>query len=291
MKRLLFLILLAGGSMGTAMSQRHSLHLIIGGGIINYAGDLKDHPLPQSGYINPHVRGGLEYQYKSVIRVGVTYMYGELTGDDAFTEQTTARNLRFFSPLHDVGVDFKFNVLGFPKDHNGIYSNSRKENMFEFFLEAGAGLIVHNPQVDNGNGQMVQLHTLGTEGQYINGPGYDRIYSLVNARFKAGLGFQWNINRWVGVQVYTNYNFTTTDYLDDVGGIYPDVNELFLAQNGDRAIYYSWRGNGPFPQQGTERGGGFTDGYLVIGGGVDITLARFGHKDRWQMKPCGKGKK
>jgi len=276
---------------GYLAAQRHSLHLFAGGGIINYAGDLKDHPLPQAGYINPHVKGGVEWQYKRIFRLGLSYMYGELNGDDANTDLTTDRNLQFRSYLHDVGLDFKFNFLGFPTNRNGIYSDARKEGRFEFYLEAGAGLIFTNPMVDAGNGQMVQLHLLGTEGQYITGPGYEPMYSLTNARFKTGLGFYWNFTRWVGLNIYANYNFTTTDYIDDVGGRYPDMTELSMAQNGDRSVFYSWRGNGPFPDRGTPRGGGFTDGYLVIGASLDVTIARFGRKDRWQLKPCGKSKK
>lgn len=286
MKKIYFLFFSYLIGAGYLMAQRHSLHLFAGGGIINYAGDLKDHPLPQSGYINPHVKGGVEWQYKHMFRLGASYMYGELTGDDAFTNQTYERNLRFYSYLHDVGVDFKFNFLGFPKDNNGIYSNTKKENVFEFYAEVGTGIIFTNPMADDGAGNMVELRPLGTEGQYINDPAYDDIYSTVNVRFKTGLGFYWNFTRWVGLNVYVNYNFTTTDYIDDVGGNYPDYLQLLLAQNGDRAVNYSWRGNGPFPDQGTFRGGGFTDGYLVIGGGLDVTIARFGRKDKWQVRPC-----
>lgn len=286
MKRLLLALVCPLLTTSVLFSQKHSLHLFAGGGIINYAGDLKDHPLPQAGYINPHVKGGVEWQYKHIFRLGASYMYGELTGDDAFTTGTTDRNLRFWSYLHDVGIDFKFNFLGFPKAYNGIYSNSRKENIFEFYAEFGAGVIITNPMADDGNGGRIELRPLGTEGQYIVGGGNEGTYSMVNARFKTGLGFYWNFTRWVGLNVYVNYNFTTTDYIDDVGGNYPDYAQLLQAQYGDRAAAYSWRGNGSFPAAGTTRGGGFTDGYLVIGAGLDVTIARFGHKDKWQVRPC-----
>jgi len=83
-----------------------------------------------------------------------------------------------------------------------------------------------------------ELQPLGTEGQGI--AGYDEKYKLFSIGIPAGLGVKFNFNKTVNVGLEMGVRYTFTDYIDDVGGKYPDLGVL-KENSGELATLLSYR--------------------------------------------------
>jgi hypothetical protein len=125
---------------------------------------------------------------------------------------------------------------------------------------------------------------LGTEGQGLND--MPKKYSLTHFALPFGIGFRFNIGRYVSLGAEWSFRYTFTDYLDDVGGTYYD-NELLREQRGDIIANLADRspeltdpdGNPlPLHQAGEQRGNQTTHD-LYSFAGATLTV-KFGNTDR-----------
>lgn len=110
-----------------------------------------------------------------------------------------------------------------------------KKKRWTPYIYGGVGGFYFNPQAKYGD-EWVDLQPLGTEGQGL--PEYpDRQkYSRIAICFPVGAGFRvLTYNNWVmGFEMAAR--FTTTDYLDDVSGYYPNPDYYFLHYDLETAI-------------------------------------------------------
>lgn len=65
---------------------------------------------------------------------------------------------------------------------------------------------------------------LHTEGQ--GNAGYDKPYSLVTLAIPVGFGMRYRLNQKIDIGFEVGFRFTFTNYLDDVGGTYPEQDVL-----------------------------------------------------------------
>lgn len=133
------------------------------------------------------------------------------------------RNLHFRNDLKEFAI-------------SGIYqfnSEGRKPNQRPTvtpYLTLGVALVAHNPKArmpvnaDGSLGDWVALQPLGTEGQ--GQPGYAKPYSLLTVAIPAGAGMRWQITESLNLAAEIGFRYTFTDYLDDVGGLYPNPSDL-----------------------------------------------------------------
>lgn len=185
-------------------------------GTSHYFGDLYTDFIPftrpmvgvyLSRKLSPHVTGRLNLSM------------GWMLGDDASAAPDSdiyARNLHFRNMVTEVALVGIYEIFGSYNRH----TNRRK---FSPYLLGGIALFHHNPQAKI-DGEWVGLQPLGTEGQ--GQPSYDQHYSKVKLAFPLGAGFRYAVNKRLDIGFEIGVRFTNTDYLDDVGGAYPRLDDL-----------------------------------------------------------------
>jgi hypothetical protein len=151
----------------------------------------------------------------------------ELTGADSLSNNTFRhyRNLSFKSPIFEVSA-------------MGEYSFTRYvgpfKKRFNPYFYGGIGGFWYNPKAKY-DGQWVELQPLGTEGQGLPEYPYLEKYKRIAMCFPVGAGFRYLLsNNWVvGFEMAARY--TTTDYIDDVSGYYPDPDYFYLHYDTETA--------------------------------------------------------
>lgn len=226
-------------------------------------------------------------------RLGFTW--ARMAGDDEFYNRGGkpfpdfyVRNLHFRNDVKELSVVGIYKFRG-----DGRSPNRRAA--FTPYLFGGIAVLAHNPKAKTPrspeyDNNWVALQPLGTEGQ--GQPGYAKPYSLVTYAVPLGIGFTWRINNQWNVGFEGGVRLTGSDYLDDVGGFFPDpavlkndlaramsnrTNEPIAARTGrDRTdmvrsiVYPNEPSIDPFATnplsgwaQGDARGGGKNDTYLL----------------------------
>lgn len=162
------------------------------------------------------------------------FNYGTISGDDFSADNSAPpsqylylRNLHFRNSILEVSWGLEINLI----PNSGGANNRFPLNPYIFL---GLAAFKHNPQAKapafdlTGSplaeaGQWVDLQPLGTEGQNLAG---GKPYSLIQVAIPIGLGIKvrlpddWDLNFEVG------FRQLFTDYIDDVGGPYPNLSEL-----------------------------------------------------------------
>jgi hypothetical protein len=227
-------------------------------GPIFYNGDLSDNTwFPSTKLIS--LNYGLEGTAMLTDRVemGVSFMRGTLKGDDALSDDKfkRLRNLSFTTDLMEISLKLR---LEFFKTVDFRPVNTA--------LILGLGYITFNP-TDEINGSEIDLQPLGTEGQFINEPGYPSPYNLTSTILMAGIGTRITLNSRMAILLDLTPRITFTDYLDDVSGFYPDSTDLANSVGGSLAVQMSYQGtNSSFPSRGRGRGNASNNDIYIAGG-------------------------
>jgi hypothetical protein len=277
-----------------------------GGGTSTYFGDLAGYSQPiKSLFTMPRWNVGASYARQFTPRLGarVSATWVRISGDDfTFSKSDPAkyagqfiRNLHFRNDMQEVALVGTYDFI--PSGRT-----PRDRPKLTPYLLAGVALLAHNPkaltsltalageQPDRSGQQWVALQPLYTEGQ--GQPGYDKPYSLVTISIPLGLGLKYALNDSWNIAAEVRVTPTFSDYLDDVGGPYPnptdlpnpvsrdfsnraftetgELKERFAARTGENRfdIYNTQLVNGSIPpQEYTDRGGGgripLRDSYLL----------------------------
>jgi len=268
-----------------AKSQDKEVGLIIG--ITEYLGDLTwahvswNETKPGFGalyryYFNPrfNFKGGL--------------YYGWISGWDGNKDadppgQAYTRNVSFKSHLLDFTAQIEYNILPF-------ISGNKLRNWAPYVF---AGISVFNfaPKAEL-NGTWYKLQPLGTEGQ--GHAGYEPKYSLTQFSIPYGFGLKYSFKRPVNsralnlylwnIGIYVSQNKTFTDHLDDIGGRYPNWNDLLggldavngiAAQLSDREGSIVGGSYVPVRTPGTVRGNpDANDAYMWFGFTISKTFRK-----------------
>ena len=202
-------------------------------GTSNYQGDLTptnlwtsvgDAHLAKSAFVryNPH----------RFLALRLEFSHGVISASDAKAKELNyrkERNLSFRSNIFELALLGEINILGFQPEG--------RRKMFSPYLFGGVAIFRFNPQA-NFEGKWYDLQPLGTEGQGL--PGYSQKYSLQQFSIPVGLGLKIALSEKYTIAIETGTRKTSTDYLDDVSSIYPDL-DILSNQNGAIAANLSWR--------------------------------------------------
>lgn len=198
----------------TALSQSFDLGLFSGKS--TYLGEL------QTEYYNSDESklaygGFVRTKFNNIFGVRMQYLQTTLSGNDKNSVDPTYynRNLNFSTDLSEFGFLVELTIVNFGKHR----SNTRARS----YLFGGISGIYFNPTT-NHKGKQVALQPLGTEGQMLN-PG-SKPYSRWDIVYPFGWGFEFNINQIFSLGVELKLRKTQTDYLDDISGQYPDIQQL-----------------------------------------------------------------
>jgi hypothetical protein len=234
----------------------------IAGGISQYFGDLN----PDYHFNTPKPVFGIFFrkQLTDYISVRIQGQFAQVGYSDVYNKQNTfdqRRNLSFNSNIWQLGLQGDFNFFRFiPGD--GDHRSTP-------YLTVGIGMFSFDPYAYL-DGQKYYLRELGTEGQ---AAGYEgrKPYNNIAAYIPLGLGYKYNLNPKMNIGIEVVYNFTTTDYLDDVSKTYAGINNFPALPDGDPSAAALLQdrsyetGTPPIGIQGRQRGySNQSDGFLYI---------------------------
>ena len=277
----------------------------LGVGTSTYFGDLAGYRQPLRSLTTlPRWNAGLMFTRQFTPRVGVraSFTWVRLVGDDyTFAKGNPVtyaaqyvRNLHFRNDVKEFALIGTYDFIP-----SGRTPRARPK--LTPYALAGIGLVAHNPKAltprtgdaAESTQQWVALQPLGTEGQ--GQPGYAKPYSLVTIAIPVGLGLKYKLSEFFDLAAEVRVTPTFSDYIDDVGGPYPNPADLttplgqalsnrgiavnggnasfieqFAARSGDnrQAGYDQIIAAGGNPQAFTQRGGGsqiplLKDSYLL----------------------------
>lgn len=248
--------------------QLSTFHVGLFGGTSTYSGDFVERPIDLLTEMSPAVGLAARYTYGKHFSGRLQLTYGRISGSDLNAESNLRRlrNLRFRSPVVEVALLPEYNIKHFLLKKTGYVITP--------FVYAGVAGFYFNPQAPYDN-EWVNLQPLGTEGQGLSGEmdKYDRFQISV----PAGLGVRFKVNEMLSIAWETGVRFTFTDYLDDVGGVYPDAG--VMAERGPVALALSDRtseytGLPSDRRAGDIRGTQNNDLYIFSGFSVFMNLSK-----------------
>ncbi len=230
MKRTFFLSI-ALFIAGSIYSQ--GIFLSVGGGVMNYGGDLQSKVLTLN-QANPVFTLSGSYYFDSHFGVSYSLTSGKVGATD--TKATTSRvrrNLNFYSNIGEVSLNFEASL----KDV--INSESR----FSPYAFAGIAAFRMNPYTFDAAGNKVFLQPLGTEGQGLPEYPDKKPYQLTQFAIPVGVGIKYAVTKKIILSAELSFRKIFTDYLDDVSGKgYADTSILRIAR-GQLASDLSFRGD------------------------------------------------
>lgn len=244
----------------------HSQSLEAGGffGLSGYSGELQ---AGQVDLLEIHPAFGIHLTYRTsrVLALKFALSKGKISGNDAnysTIEFRRNRNLSFRSHLYEASFLLELSFLNF---------GTSKSPRAGAFLFSGISGFYFNPQAfyhDN----WVNLQPLGTEGQGIH-KFYPARYNRFQYAIPIGVGFHIFATEKTLFGLQFGIRKTFTDYLDDVGKDYPDLEDL--RQVNPMAAALSFRGtevNGDSAvnPSGTRRGAPGNDVYFF--GGISFSV-------------------
>ena len=256
----------------------------------NYMGEFTDGYMPL--WNKTKFAGGLicRYNYGPYLTFKGTAIYGKIEGSDknfASDAYRGRRNLSFKSDIVEFSVQGEWNIRG--------YEQTKASYGWSPYLFAGVSVFRFNPKAQFNyqsymmdaslqaqDGDWIELHPLGTEGQETTKFNDKRRYSLTQLSVPVGLGAKWQLDDYWAFGFEFGVRKTFTDYLDDVSSIYVD-NIIVGGASGPMAVALKDRsmevGQTPF-ENGDVRGNAATKDWYVIGG---LTLTYRIHGGR---QPC-----
>lgn len=201
-------------SLGNLLCQSFGIGCFYGGS--SYLGEMQqtyydaDESKPAYGV---HAR----LSFNKNIGLRIQYMNTTLSGNDGnqIEREMVLRNLNFSTQLHELGLIGELTLINFGIDREKIRARS--------FLFGGVAGIHFNPRAMY-QGEWIDLQPLGTEGQNLNEDMTP--YEKTAIVYPLGMGFEFNLTQKISFGVEVKYQFTNTDYLDDISGYYPDIEAL-----------------------------------------------------------------
>lgn len=225
-------------------------------GGMSYIGDLQPNKPDTKSF---GLSGGafVRWNYSPIFAVKASAIYGSFVGADKYAYGSRkSRNLESVTTIYEVATTAEINLTKFDIIDGRITSP---------YLFAGVSGLYFNPQVRQQDGY-VDLQPLGTEGQLLDGgKGYSRFAFAI----PMGAGFKIALNKRVNLGFEFGFRYAFTDYLDDVSGNYPNLEEL--AKQSTLAASLSYRMPEFFNQklenpQGQPRGDKYKNDLYYYGG-------------------------
>jgi hypothetical protein len=196
----LFVILSLITAASITKAQNMDIGLLLGGSY--YYGDVVNEIEPTT--IRPAVGGFIRYRLSERFAVKAFGGYTTVTGDDALSESTwqQQRNWTFESKIIEGSIQLEFNLL---EDRN---KGRRFMNPMIPYVFVGVGGFYFEPKSDF-NGTMQSLAPLQLSGVK---------YAQNAIAIPMGLGFRYYLSKKFQLGFEFGMRYTTTSYIDDIGG-------------------------------------------------------------------------
>ncbi|MEM6261307.1 MAG: DUF6089 family protein [Bacteroidota bacterium] len=235
----ILLLLLIGTNEANAQYRHGYFKIGVSAGATNYLGDLDDDLTFK--FTKPGLGAYVSYRFNPLMSARLGVFQGWAGASDA--QNTNAdrvrRNLSFRTQIREVSAQL---VIDFLPSHRRYFFRPK----YVPYIFGGIGIFSFNPQAQL-NGEWIELQPLGTEGQFLSDPDnvYPEPYNLTQVSIPMGGGIRIALNRRWDLEFEAGWRKTFTDYLDDVSGFYPDMDELradnptsfLLSDRIDRSVF------------------------------------------------------
>jgi hypothetical protein len=249
-----------------------------GSGVSFYLGDLSYRPLSSTELMHPFAYVSLNYQMNAVFGTHLGFFLGKVSGADSLAGNKGQRDFHFKSNI----TDFHFLLdVDLPAAWRGLRRKSGLTKRLDHLpliagpkLIGGVGYFHFNPKAYYA-GEWYALQPLGTEGQQTD-LNYPDPYRLWQLNIKAGGEIGFHLNRRWRIDLFMHYTILFTDYLDDVGGYYPEYSDLAAMPNGELLTEFAYRRkDNALPKSGNPRGNPQSnDRYMSVGLKLNYTIGK-----------------
>ncbi|MDB5136991.1 MAG: outer rane beta-barrel protein [Mucilaginibacter sp.] len=222
-----------------------------------YMGDLNpNNPVKISGVA---LGAFVKRNFDGYLSLKLNYTFGQISGADntSSNPQFRQRNLSFSTNLNELSVIGEFNFMK--------YIPEAGENRYTPFVYLGLGVVGYNPQASY-QGHTYNLRPLMTEGE-------SKPYPNTAISVPYGVGFKYNFSGKWNLIADIGYRNPTTDYLDDVSGLYANKSKLpsdpsraLSDRSGENTGVYT---GSPGSQRGDQRP---KDTYMFVGFSISFTF-------------------
>ncbi len=225
--------------------------------------------------------------YQNVFAARIEATVGAIKGYDSILESVKKsnavgrynRNLNFRSRISEITLTGEFHPILFFANYN---EDQFPPNLSPYLI-AGIGVYHFNPQAYY-KGNWIDLQPLHTEGQGFAEYPARKNYTLTQVNFPFGIGFRYELTRFLNVRFEGIFRKLTTDYLDDVSTRYiqPELFAKYLrGTNLTNALILNNRGRADaLPEATTAQPGGIRgnpnneDHYMTLNLKVGLVIGR-----------------
>ena len=208
----------------TSLQAQYAWDIGVNAGLSNYLGEIGggagqgrdwilDLKLDQSRW-NPGVFVRYRLDYNLGVNMSLNYL--RLQAADSLTPNPNrfTRNLSFRNDVFELATVGEYYFFNQPD----VGRTGRYLLDFKAYFYGGVALFYNNPKAKY-QGEWVALQPLKTEGQ--TDP-----YSKIQVTLPVGFGMFYTFSRLHRFGWSIGWRYTFTDYIDDIGGYYPDPADL-----------------------------------------------------------------
>jgi hypothetical protein len=206
-----------------ANAQQYNLGFGLRAGVSNFLGDIGSGDLARGFVFNMELKdtrwavGAFSrYRFHPLFAVQGSFDYARIEGEDISSDNRArrGRNLSFKNDLFHLNGKFEFYPQILSVSDVGYRGRYRLD--YQTYFLAGIGGVLHNPKAEY-NGTKVKLRQLMTEGEK---------YSPIALTVPFGGGFFFTYKRIHRFGFEYAWNWTFTDYLDDISTQYVDPSQM-----------------------------------------------------------------
>lgn len=188
-------------------------------GMSYYMGDLN--PTIPFMQLQLQYGGLIRFNYDNRWTFRFDYSRATVKGDDTKSTWRPERGLNFTTTINDFSLVAEFNFLEY-------YTGNPKKNVSPYIF-GGISVFQYTPYAEVG-GQMVNLRNYNTEAPLDNdAKWYDKLTDRsmpIGLSIPFGMGVKFSLSKHMAATVEWRMQKTFTDYLDDVGTVYPEQHAL-----------------------------------------------------------------
>ncbi|WP_066755492.1 DUF6089 family protein [Crocinitomix algicola] len=219
----IFLILCVIVASNGLFAQQYNLGFGARAGVSNFLGDIGSGDLARNFVYNMELRDTrwafgtfTRYRFHPLFAVQGSFDWVRIQGEDSNSDNSArrGRNLQFQNDLLHLSAKLEYYPQVLTVSDVGYRGRYRLDYQTYFF--AGVGGVYHNPKAEY-NGSKVKLRQLMTEGVS---------YSPVAVTMPFGAGFFFTYDRVHRFGLEMGWNWTFTDYLDDISTVYVDPSQM-----------------------------------------------------------------
>lgn len=267
-EKLLIVLLFLGVSSSSYAQSRWGI--FAGGGATWYYGDMNDRLLTHQKLFSNYWKAGILYKASQHFYITGSYASAKVVGADSLAIQdfNLRRNLHFRNEMWHSSLQVEYRILG--------YKNGATRKVTPY-LVGGVSYFYHNP-VAILNGNEIELRPLGTEGQNVEGGGYESPYKEYSFSFPYGIGVEFKLTNALALRLEIVNHFTLTDHFDDLSSSYADSAELAGTPLGALAVQLASNWPTGYPQKGFGRGDP-KDNDTYVFAGLSLLYTPFNDKE------------